>query len=69
VPAEVALTERAHSVLDGWPGATPFDLAENLMAVLKDELASETDPTQRGRLERLIEGVSKATATSPAAVS
>jgi len=57
LPAEVELTERAHTVLDGWPGAAPDELAENLLAVLTAAVASERDPHRKRRLERVIETV------------
>ncbi len=57
VPTEVAVTERAHTVLDGWPGAGPEELVENLLAVLLTAAATETDPARKGRLERLIETI------------
>jgi hypothetical protein len=51
IPAEVAFTEKAHAVLDGWPGAAPSELVENLLAVLAAEAANEPDPTRRRRIE------------------
>jgi hypothetical protein len=57
LPAEIELTERAHMVLDGWPGASPADLAENLVAVLSEELMTETDPTRKSRLTSLLETI------------
>jgi hypothetical protein len=53
MPAEVALTERAHAVLDGWPGAPPVELGENLLAVLAKAIAEEPDPAKKSRLQRL----------------
>ncbi|MEK6275535.1 MAG: hypothetical protein AABM30_09375 [Actinomycetota bacterium] len=53
MPAEVVLTTRAHTVLDGWPGAAPDELFENLVAVLAAAIASEPDPVRKKRLERL----------------
>lgn len=57
IPLEVRLTDRAHEVLDGWPGATPDDLAQNLVAVLTAQVAAETDSVKRGRLESVLETV------------
>jgi hypothetical protein len=57
LPAEVALTDRAHVVVDGWPGAPPDELAENLLAVLENSATVETDPVRRRRLQRLAETV------------
>ncbi len=53
IPAEVAITERAHTVLDGWPGAPPDELVQNLLAVLAAAIAEEPDPASKSRLERL----------------
>ena len=57
LPAEVELTERAHTVLDGWPGAAPTELVENLLAVLAAEEAAETDPVRKNRLKALAKTV------------
>lgn len=57
VPAEVAFSDRAHAVLDGWPGAAPEELVENLLAVVAAAAASEQDPKRRRRLEGLAETV------------
>jgi hypothetical protein len=54
LPAEVELTDRARAVLDGWPGAEPSDLAENLLAVLAERAEHEPDPTQKLRLQQLL---------------
>jgi hypothetical protein len=53
LPGEVAITEKAHSILDGWPGAAPEELVENLLAVLVASAANETDPARKRRLETL----------------
>ena len=53
MPAEVAITERAHTVLDAWPGAAPDELVENILAVLAAAIATEADPVRKRRLERL----------------
>jgi hypothetical protein len=53
-PLEAELTEKARSVLDGWPGATPTELVENLLAVLAFAAENEPDPERRGRLERFL---------------
>lgn len=53
LPVEVQLGERAHSVLDGWPGASPDDLFQNFLAVLDAQASAETDPVKRGRLEQI----------------
>jgi tellurite resistance protein len=55
--AELVLTERALEVLDGWPGAAPEDLVENLLAVLVAEAKDETDPARKRKLETLIDSV------------
>lgn len=57
VPAEVQLTDRAHAVLDGWPGAGPEDLFENLIAVLKIEAESTDVPADKKKFERVMETV------------
>lgn len=57
MPAEVELTDRAHSVLDGWPGATPEDLLENFLAVLAAQAAAESDPEKESLLRRVGETV------------
>jgi hypothetical protein len=57
LPTEVALTEKAHAVLDGWPGAAPTELAENLVAVLAAAIAAEPDPVRKGRLEAFLGAV------------
>jgi hypothetical protein len=51
IPSEVQLTDRARSILDGWPGADPRELVENLLAVLAEQARSELDPTKKKRLE------------------
>lgn len=56
-PAEVALTDKARSLLDGWPGAAPTELVDNLLAVLTAEADAEPDPTRRRRLEALASAV------------
>jgi hypothetical protein len=53
----VALTDKAHSILDGWPGAAPSELAENLLAVLTATAAAEPDPVRKGRLEAFVGAV------------
>ena len=57
LPAEVALTGRAHAVLDGWPGAGPDELVENLLAVLVKQAAEEPDPARKRRLESFVETI------------
>ena len=57
MPAEVAFSDRAHSVLDGWPGASPDELVENLLAVVAAMAAAETEPSRKRRLEGLAETV------------
>lgn len=57
MPAEVAFSDRAHAVLDGWPGAAPAELVENLLAVLAATAASEPDPARKRRLEGFAETV------------
>ncbi len=57
VPTEVELTDRARAVIDGWPGAAPEELFENLLAVLAAQEASETDPVRKNRLRQLGETV------------
>ena len=52
VPALVRFTDRAFEVLDGWPGASNQDLAENLIAVLTERAERESDPEKKRRLER-----------------
>jgi hypothetical protein len=53
VPGEVAITEKAHSILDGWPGAAPEEIVENLLAVLAVAAPDEQDPARKRRLESL----------------
>ncbi len=53
MPAEVAITERAHALLDGWPGAPPDELVQNPLAVLATAISEEPDPVKKSRLERL----------------
>lgn len=57
MPAEVAFSDRAHAVLDGWPGAAPEELVENLLAILSATAASEKDPGRKRRLEGFAETV------------
>jgi hypothetical protein len=57
MPAEVAFSDRAHAVLDGWPGAAPEELVENLLAVLAATAATEADPARKRRLEGFAETV------------
>jgi hypothetical protein len=53
IPGEVMVTEKAHKILDGWPGAAPEELVENLLAVLAVAAADEQDPARKRRLESL----------------
>jgi thioredoxin-like negative regulator of GroEL len=57
VPAEVAFTNRVHQALDGWPGAKPDELVENLLAVLAASARSEPDPAKKRKLERVTETI------------
>ena len=57
VPLELVFTDRAHAVLDGWPGAQPDELVQNLLAVLTAAAASEPDPDKKRRFERVAETV------------
>jgi hypothetical protein len=50
IPAELVLTDRARATLDGWPGAQPIELAENLLAVLAERAEREPDPVRKRRL-------------------
>ena len=56
-PSEVAFTDKAHAILDGWPGAAPRELVDNLLAVLAQTAAEEQDPARRRRLEALAAAV------------
>lgn len=56
-PGEVTITEKAHTILDGWPGAAPEELVENLLAVIAVAAADEPDPTRKRRLEKLGETI------------
>ena len=53
IPAEVMLTDHARAVLDGWLGAQPQDLAENLLAVLEERAEQEPDPVRKSRLRQV----------------
>jgi hypothetical protein len=53
LPSEVQLTDRARSVIDGWPGAEPTELVENLLAVLSEQARTEKNPEQKRRLESI----------------
>ena len=53
----MTITEKAHTVLDGWPGAAPEELVENLLTVLTVAAADETDPARKRRLERLAKTI------------
>ncbi len=55
--AEVTITEKARTVIDGWPGAAPEELVENLLAVLSAAAADEPDPGRKRRLETLAEAI------------
>lgn len=57
LPGEVTITEKAHTILDGWPGAAPEELVENLLAVIAATVAAEPDPTRKRRLEGLAETI------------
>lgn len=57
IPAEVDITDKAHAVLDGWPGAAPEDLFENLVAVLRSEMETTASPQQKKKLEKVLESV------------
>ena len=57
VPAEVAFTNRANEALDGWPGARPDELVENLLAVLAASARSEPDSAKKRKLERVAETI------------
>jgi hypothetical protein len=54
-PLEVELTEKARTVVDAWPGASPSELGENFIAILSAAIASEPDPRRKGQLEKLRE--------------
>jgi hypothetical protein len=56
-PGEVALTEKAHTALHGWPGASPDQVVENLLAVLGEAAESESNPARKRRLEALAAAV------------
>jgi hypothetical protein len=65
LPVEVAFTDRAWAALDGWPGATPEDLVDNLLAVLAATAQAEPDTQKRHRLQIVIDTlteIGKATA-------
>lgn len=55
MPAAVALTDRARTQLDGWPGASPEDLVENLVAVISEQARQEPNSTKRRRLQAIVE--------------
>ena len=55
VPGEIRLTTKARSVLDGWPGAAPSDLVQNLLAVLSERVRDEPDVEQRKRWQSLLD--------------
>jgi hypothetical protein len=55
MPAEVFLTDRAHAVIDSWPGATPDQIVENLLAVLAEQAEHEPDPAKKKRLAQFGE--------------
>lgn len=57
IPVEISLTGKSREVLDGWPGATPRELVDNLLAVLTFVAANEPDPQRRGRLEGLVTAI------------
>jgi hypothetical protein len=57
LPSEVTITEKAHTILDGWPGAAPEELVENLLAVLAVAAADEPNPVRKRRLETLAETI------------
>jgi hypothetical protein len=57
IPAEVTFTDHTQAVLDGWPGASPNELVEKLIAVLTATAAEEQDPTRKRRLERVVEAL------------
>lgn len=57
LPVEVDFTDRARAMLDGWPGADPKDLVENLLAVLEAQAAAEPDDKKKRRLKQLADSV------------
>lgn len=57
LPAFVTFTDRAFAVLDGWPGASDQELVNNLLAVLAERAANESDAEKKKRFERLGETV------------
>lgn len=57
IPAEVIFTDRTRAILEGWPGATPTELVENLLAVINAISANEANPEKKRRLEKLAETV------------
>jgi len=57
VPGEVELTEKTHTVLDGWPGAGPDALGENLIAALLAAADQEPDPVRKRRFTQVAETV------------
>ena len=57
IPAAVALTDRARTQLDGWPGASPEELAENLVAVITEQAQNESNSTRRRNLQAVVEAL------------
>ena len=56
-PRRIAITEKAHAVLDGWPGPRPEELVENLLAAIAVAAADEPDQARKRGLERLGETI------------
>ena len=56
-PTEVSLTERAHAILNGWPGAPASELVDNLLVVLVQTAAAEQDPSRKRHLEGLVSAI------------
>lgn len=54
-PAEVKFTDRSLQALDGWPGATGNQIAENLLSVVAAAAMAESNPDDRSKLEHLGE--------------
>jgi hypothetical protein len=57
LPAEVDITDRARAVLDGWPGAAPTQLAENLAGGSGGGRSLRDRPVRKSRLMQMAETV------------
>jgi hypothetical protein len=57
LPVEVTFTDRARSMVDGWPGASDQDRYENVLAVVESLREQATDEREKGKLATFRDAV------------